>query len=122
MQQLEILVQLKKRFKKKLHPDLISVCYCQTDTNTFIQLKYASEPEKVHTFGLIYIIENESLYKIEEDLLSFNPAADVIDNTTKFINFDEECLRQCVNGMFPRKFTDGYFYRLESSRVDIRKP
>ena len=104
MDKLELLPQFIKLYGVKINPDLQSIKYCQTLKAALVEMFFSTNPRFPVITNLNFIggdIEtNED--GIEKDLPYFDPDADIVDNASRFINFGDYSLLNCIDNLFTK--------------------
>lgn len=103
MQKLEILQQFEKLYGKQINPELVSLKYCQTVKKAVAELTY--KDGKIDTIDLDFIVDD---YEKDDEgniieIPDFDPQKDIVDNATKFIQFDSYSLINCISGLFSKE-------------------
>lgn len=104
MLKLELLGQFIKLYGDKINPDLLSIKYCQTAENAFVEKLFSTSPQlpvitNLNFIGGDIIIDEDG---VEKDLPYFNPEADIVDNASRFIYFDDYSLLNCIDNLFTK--------------------
>jgi hypothetical protein len=101
---LEILPQFKKKYGSNINPNLISIKYCQTDSETLVEMSFLNIPFPT-VINLDFIsddYENTSMYDNYVSPL-FKPNADIVDNATTLLNLDPFSHLNCFDNLLNDK-------------------
>ena len=90
MQKLELIHSFKKMYGDKIHTQLLSIKYCQTENNAYIKMKFLP-PLNNETINLNFITDEESNINPY-----FNPLYDIVDNANLFLHLDPIILINCI--------------------------
>ncbi|MFZ4547484.1 MAG: hypothetical protein ACOYN4_08620 [Bacteroidales bacterium] len=104
MQKLELLTQFVKLYSDKINPDLLSIKYCQSPENALVELYFSTNPQMPVITNLNFITGDIIAKEdgIEKDLPYFDPEADIVDNATRFIEFGDYSLLNCIDNLFTK--------------------
>ena len=98
MEKLEILEQFKDKYSAMVNPDLISVKYCQTEKDAFVEMLFSANSLSPEIINLDFI--SETYEEENKDHLLFKPEADIVDNANCLIELDSYSLIMCIDNLF----------------------
>ena len=108
MLKLELLPQFKKKFGKKLNPDIKSIKYCQSEDIVAMEIYIKNAIDDRAMIDLSFIGTSKSTYPNGEDYIFtplFSPKADIIDNARELLKLNEESLYICEENFFNKELT-----------------
>lgn len=103
MNKLEILQQFQKIYGTKINPELISVKYCQTASDAFVEMLFSSitsTPVLINLYFIAADLDEDFNQKTHIHSLKFDPAADIVDNASRFLELDTYSLIVCIDNLF----------------------
>lgn len=103
MRKLEILDQFKKIYGDAINPELISVKYCQTETDALVEMVFSKGTIEPAIINLDFISDDSEQADIPEGErfpLLFNPESDIVDNAKCLIELEPYSLIMCVDNLF----------------------
>lgn len=102
MNKLEILQQFQKTYGTKINPDLISVKYCHTATDAFVEMLFSSNTSTPVLINLDFIaaeLDEDFNQKTDSHSLKFDPSADIVDNASCLLELDTYSLITCIDNL-----------------------
>ena len=102
IQKLEIISQFKNKYSEWVNPELLSLKYCQTKIDAFLEITFSKEPDSPEIINPDFIADEFDPDNVEEIPALFRPDADVVDNAKTFVEFDTYSLIMCVDGLFTK--------------------
>jgi hypothetical protein len=104
MYKLEILKQFKKKYGSMINPDLISLKYCQSEEDAFIEMLFTnlSSPRIIYLDYISYEVNHPKISDYNSIPPLFKPETDIVDNATRLIELDPFCLTICMENLFTK--------------------
>jgi hypothetical protein len=102
MDKLEILSQFQKKYGAMINPELVSIKYCQAESEAFVEMLFSNNTVPV-VINLDFIADDSKMNDNNDfDAIPnlFNPEADIVDNATCLIEFDPYSLIMCIDNLF----------------------
>jgi len=103
MNKLEILEQFKHKYGDMINPYLISMKYCQTETDTLAEMLFSTNPSAPVIIDLKFIDDDDADEVIKDNHTYypyFNSKNDIVDNARNLIELDSYSLINCIENLF----------------------
>ena len=103
MEKLELLPQFIKKYREQINPELLSIKYCQTETDAYAELSFRSNPLNPDMINLNFIhddFDQDEIDEMHQIPLLFKPNADIVDNANLLVELDPYSLINCIGGLF----------------------
>ena len=98
---LEILNQFKLKCPDLINPELVSILYCQTQQDAYLEMYFKNAAASPIITNLVFITDGIEVDPFLGEVPPlFNPAEDIVDNAQLMIDLDEYSLINCVDGLF----------------------